>query len=125
MIEWYRKAAEQGVADAQFNLDVKYDTGLGVPQDYTQAAYWYHKAADQGVSLAQSSLGHMYHRGKGLTKDDVVSLMWFYISYANNEDSLFRQNVSSFIREITLSQQQIVEAQQRAKAWLVAHPKKN
>jgi TPR repeat protein len=35
---WYRKAAEQGSAEAQFNLGLLYDNGLGVPLDYSQAA---------------------------------------------------------------------------------------
>jgi TPR repeat protein len=28
---WYRKAAEQGIANAQFNLGIMYDNGEGVP----------------------------------------------------------------------------------------------
>ena len=33
-IKWYRKAAEQGYASAQYNLGIMYDDGEGVPQDY-------------------------------------------------------------------------------------------
>jgi len=45
-VKWYRKAAEQGDADAQFNLGVRYDAGQGVQQD--MAAAWLRKAAEQG-----------------------------------------------------------------------------
>ena len=45
---WYRKAAEQGFADAQHSLGVMYLGGEGVQQDFKQAALWYQKAADQG-----------------------------------------------------------------------------
>jgi len=31
--EWFERAAEQGVAEAQYNLGVKYDQGQGVEQD--------------------------------------------------------------------------------------------
>ena len=31
-VRWFRLAAEQGDARAQFNLGVRYDTGEGVPQ---------------------------------------------------------------------------------------------
>ena len=31
-IEWYKKAAEQGHADAQYNLGVMYENGDGVDQ---------------------------------------------------------------------------------------------
>ena len=48
-VAWWRKAAVQGHAGAQYNLGVAgYGNGDGVPQDYTQAVEWYRKAADQG-----------------------------------------------------------------------------
>ena len=37
--------ADQGDADAQYNLALKYDNGLGVPQDYIQAHMWFNLAA--------------------------------------------------------------------------------
>ena len=33
-VKWHLKAAEQGDADSQINLGVKYFLGLGVSQDY-------------------------------------------------------------------------------------------
>ena len=36
---WYRKAAEQGDAKAQYNLGVMYDNGRGVPEDDGQAVF--------------------------------------------------------------------------------------
>ena len=33
-VNWFRKAAEQGYAQAQYKLGVMYDEGLGVTQDY-------------------------------------------------------------------------------------------
>lgn len=45
-VEWYRKAADQGLAFAQFNLGKMYETGRGVPQDYVQAYKWYSLAGD-------------------------------------------------------------------------------
>jgi hypothetical protein len=38
---WYRKAADQGNADAQNNLGVMYGNGQGVPQDYVRAHMWF------------------------------------------------------------------------------------
>jgi uncharacterized protein len=49
-VSWYRKAAEQGDAHAQFNLGVMYADGIGVPQDAVQAYMWYNLAAAQGVN---------------------------------------------------------------------------
>jgi hypothetical protein len=39
-IVWYRKAANQGHAAAQYNLAVRFATGTGVTQDETQAVAW-------------------------------------------------------------------------------------
>ena len=45
-------AAEQGDADAQFNLSVMYDNGQGVPEDYVRAYAWLNLAAEQGYEPA-------------------------------------------------------------------------
>lgn len=55
-VEWYRKAAEQGAASAQYNLGVCYEYGNGVEQNYGIAAKWYRKAAEQGHEQAKSNL---------------------------------------------------------------------
>jgi TPR repeat protein len=44
-LKWYRKAAKQGLPQAQSNLGVMYDLGQGVPQDYVRAHMWYSIAA--------------------------------------------------------------------------------
>jgi uncharacterized protein len=46
-VAWFRKAAEQGYASAQYNLGVMCYNGESVSQDYGQAAAWYRKAAEQ------------------------------------------------------------------------------
>ena len=55
-VEWYQKAAEQGVAQAQSNLGNRYYNGEGVKQDYHKAVEWYQKAAIQGDATAQFNL---------------------------------------------------------------------
>lgn len=44
-----RKAADQGVASAQFNLGVMYLVGQGVTRDDKQAVSWFRKGAAQGA----------------------------------------------------------------------------
>jgi hypothetical protein len=46
--------AEQGNADAQFNLGVMYDNGEDVPQDHAEALKSYRRAAEEGNADAQS-----------------------------------------------------------------------
>src|SRR4029079_12110789 len=47
-----RPLAEQGNANAQYNLGVLYDNGLGVPQDRVRAYMWLNLAAMQGRESA-------------------------------------------------------------------------
>ncbi|MDG1340027.1 MAG: tetratricopeptide repeat protein, partial [Paracoccaceae bacterium] len=82
-VNWYRKAAEQGLAEAQSNLGIMYRNGQGVPQDYTEAVSWYRKAAEQGNALAQTNLGSKYHYGQGVIQDNILAHMWLNIGNAN------------------------------------------
>uniref|UniRef100_UPI003567E3EB tetratricopeptide repeat protein n=1 Tax=Sneathiella sp. TaxID=1964365 RepID=UPI003567E3EB len=66
--EW-KPLAEQGDADAQYNLGVMYYNGTGVPQDYKQAVKWYTAAAEQGFANAQHNLALMYNYGTGVPQD--------------------------------------------------------
>ena len=47
-VYWWSKAAEQGDADAQYNLGRAYWLGDGVSEDKPQAVYWWSKAAEHG-----------------------------------------------------------------------------
>lgn len=74
--------AERGVAPAQSYLGFMFETGRGVPQNYTEAAMWYRRAAEQGDSLAQYSLGLLYDRGQGVPRDIVEAGKWLNLSTA-------------------------------------------
>ena len=58
-VKWYRKAAEQGHAHAQFNLGWMYENGEGVAKDDYEAVKWYCMAAVQGVEDAKKALKRM------------------------------------------------------------------
>ena len=73
----YRKAAEQGNADAQYNLGLCYEVGSGVPKDEVEAVKWYRKAAEQGYAEAQSNLGDSYLHGVGVKEDEVEGVKWY------------------------------------------------
>ena len=52
-----RLKAEQGDAEAQFNLGKAYLWGRGVAQDNREGMRWYRMAAEQGLAIAQLALG--------------------------------------------------------------------
>lgn len=74
--------AERGNAAAQTYLGFLFETGRGVPQNYTEAAMWYRRAAEQGDSRAQYSLGLLYDRGQGVPQDIVEASKWLNLSTA-------------------------------------------
>ena len=76
-IDDLRKNAEQGDADAQYSLGVRYYYGYGVPEDNVEAAKWYRKAAEQGYADAEYSLGVMYANGQGVAEDDAEAVKWY------------------------------------------------
>jgi hypothetical protein len=67
--EAYRKAAEQGNPQAQFNLGKLYEQGSGVPQSYALAAKWYYMSALQGNAEAYCSIGMMNELGLGVARN--------------------------------------------------------
>ncbi len=89
---WYRKAADQGYAAAQFVIGVLYDFGQGVKQDYVQAMTWYRKAADQGDAEAQYNVGWLYHFGQGVKQDYAQAITW-YRKAADQGDAEAQYNV--------------------------------
>jgi len=68
-MEWYLKASDQGLAQAQFLIGSAYDQGQGTPVDYTKAMEWYLTAAEKGYAKAQSNLGFLYYRGRGCPQE--------------------------------------------------------
>ncbi len=76
-MEWLRKSAGQGFADAQLFLGICYEKGDGVPQDFSLAAEGYRKAAEQGKEVAQYHLANLYKRGQGVEKNLDEAVKWF------------------------------------------------
>ena len=70
-------AAEQGDANAQFNLGLRYDDGDGVPENDRKAARWYRMAAEQGHAAAQFTLGAMYSGGRDVPENDQEAVKWY------------------------------------------------
>jgi TPR repeat protein len=75
--EFIQQQAEQGDAEAQFHLGLRYSFGYELPQNDVEAAVWYRKAADQGHAVAQFHLGYMYDFGQGVSQDDTQAMAWY------------------------------------------------
>ncbi len=77
---FYRKAAEQGNAAAQFLLGACYYKGIGVDQDKQEAFKWFRLAAEQESAQAQCNLGVCYENGIGVDKDEKEAVKWYRLA---------------------------------------------
>jgi TPR repeat protein len=78
--KWYRRAADQGNAQAQYNLGNLYLDGRGVVQDYKQALQWWRLAAAQGYSDAQYNIGVAYENGLSVPNDGKEAAKWYRLA---------------------------------------------
>jgi TPR repeat protein len=84
---WYRRAAEQGLAEAQYSLGRLYARGKGVPHDEEQATMWVRSAASQGFPPAEARLGARYATGNGTTQDNRLAYFWLTLANLHGEKS--------------------------------------
>lgn len=72
----FTQVAEQGDANAQYNVALMYLKGEGTGADLQQALYWFRAAAVAGQVDAQSFLGALYADGQGVPQDDRLAAYW-------------------------------------------------
>ena len=84
-VKWFTLAAEQGDADAQFNLGMVYWDGEGVSQDIKAAMKWFTLAAEQGDADAQNILGVMYDEGEGVSQNIKAAMKWFKLAFEQGD----------------------------------------
>lgn len=120
---WFRKAAEQGDADAQEGLGWQYYSGKGVPQDYGQATVWSRKAAEQGNIDAQGALGQLCSAGKGVPQDYAEAYFWLSLAAARTKGK-DREGFAKSRDEAAakLGSTELSLVQQKAADWFAAHP---
>ena len=92
--KYCKRAAEEGISDAQFTLGLMYYDGQGVKQDYSEAQKWFQKAAEQGYAYAQYDLGLMYYNGEGVKQDYFKAIeLWQKASKQRNARAQYNLGV--------------------------------
>ena len=87
------RKAEQGDAEAQYNLAMVYDVGVGVTKSYAESGKWYLKAANQGLAEAQFQLGVRYFEFSKSGKDNFVTAFAWFFKAANQGIAEAQYNV--------------------------------
>jgi len=92
----YRAKAEQGDAEAQFNLGLCYYNGKGVEKSASETLKWLQKSARQDYKSsdydyvpAQFLLGFMYEEGIGVEINIDQAVNWYALAAANPAISNF------------------------------------
>ena len=76
-ISTWKGLADNGDAQAQFNLGLMYHGGVGMPHNEAEAVKLYHQAAEGGYRPAQVYLVVAYEEGWfGLPQDDNKAYYW-------------------------------------------------
>ena len=73
---WYQKAADSGLAQAQFNYALMLEKGVAGKQDTPLAVVYYERAAQQGLVEARYNFALMLAEGRGVLEDDQAAATW-------------------------------------------------
>jgi hypothetical protein len=69
--------AHEGNPEAQYELGVVYQGGVGVEKSQFEAMRWYRLAANSGNTNAQNDLAYLYETGPYGLKDTAEAVKWY------------------------------------------------
>jgi len=121
---WYRKAAELGDANAQFNLGLMYRYGPGYSPNLDRWVEAFGPAPGHASPTAQGSPAGKYNPGSGIPKNYIEAHKWMSLAVARatgDDQKRFADARDSLAKLMT--PEQIAEAQKRATEWTVAFEK--
>jgi len=113
-LTWFKKAAKNGEAQAQYYLGYIYYSGTGGQTiDYQTSLKWYTEAANQDQAEAMYMTGFQYYAGQGIPKNATTAMQWF-------KKSALLGNGDAQIMVATLYQkgQGVKQNSAKALAWL-------
>ncbi len=114
-VNFFRMAADKGHAAAQFELGQMHAQGLGVTQQFEEAAHWYLLAAKQGHAQAQFHLGFLHSHGQGVEQDYAKAYQWYCISERCGY-ALAKKNVAFIGKKLSPGEREM--AQWRAESFI-------
>jgi TPR repeat protein len=109
-VKWFRKAAEQNYAPAQFKLGLSYTNRDGVA-DQVEAVKWLRKAAEQNYAEAQFNLSVCYDNGEGVAEDYVEAYKWRRLAATQGDEDAKKAMTAL---ENKMTPEQIAEGQKLA-----------
>src|SRR2546423_15307784 len=117
-MSWFERAAERGIASAQWKLGLGYLRGVGLARNNAKAALFFKRAASQGHIGAQRALGDLYLSGVGVGQDNLRAYVWYAIAdgvFQSPANGTGREDLDAIGRQLT--PQQIQDANRRLSNW--------
>jgi localization factor PodJL len=74
---WYKLAADRGLAPAQYRIANLFEKGTGVTRDLNKAITYYQQAAEAGNASAMHNLAVLFASGAAGQPDYVAAVKWF------------------------------------------------
>ncbi|SCY99751.1 tetratricopeptide repeat protein [Flavobacterium caeni] len=87
-----RKAAEQGSAEAQYNLGYFLSAGVGTNRNVVEGIKWYRLSSENGFNDGHYAMMMAYGNGEGVQQNSAVAFQ-YAIKCANNNDPTCIWNV--------------------------------
>lgn len=122
---WYRTAAEQGDAKAQFNLGLMYRYGPGYSPNLDRWVEAFGPAPGHASPTTRGNPAARYNSGTGIPKDYIEAHKWMSLAAARatgDNQRRFADARDSLAKLMT--PEQIAEAQKRASEWTAAFEKR-
>ncbi|WP_170125451.1 tetratricopeptide repeat protein [Jannaschia seohaensis] len=105
--EWYGRAVEGGLAQAQFQVGYMYAVGEGVQTDLRKAIIWTGRAARQGHAQARGNLPEMqtYVAASYRSDDQDIVRAWGWYSLAGENGSDLGREMARNLRDLMQAQE--------------------
>ena len=81
-VELFTKQAEEGQAQAMYNLGACYENGMGVPRNFSTALDWFVKAGEAGQAEGYHQAGLSYELGRGVEADRAAAVKYLELAAA-------------------------------------------
>jgi adenylate cyclase len=114
--EGLQRAAERGMAKAQYALGKAYRDGTGVKRDAASAARWFERAARQGYAPAQRNVGLRYAHGDGVEPSPSEAVFWLTLAIEQGGMTGFEAELEGLRRGLSRDEAQAVET--RLRTWV-------
>ena len=119
---WYKKAADAGIAVADFNIGSMYDLGKGVTPDPVQAMHWYQKGAELGDGASLCNMAILFYNGEGVKIDRAKA--YEYLVIAQNAGESRAASLMPWVTD-KIQKKDKERATEQAAAWIGSHRLRN